>query len=198
MSAEALAKVENTRSVMELKINNINIGTLNKTKVDALREVVKDYDLLKDVSIQTLSVDSGVSGQPMSLNEIVLGAKNRARHSWQECFLSFGIESGFMRVDSSENEYAEICCCATYDGKEYHLGFSCGFEIPPKVMKYILEDNKNLAEAANLSGISDDPDLGKKHGIIGILTNNRITRKDYTKQAIITSLIHFENKDIWE
>jgi non-canonical (house-cleaning) NTP pyrophosphatase len=34
-------------------------------------------------------------------------------------------------------------------------------------------------------------------GMIGLLTKNRITRKEYTKQSIITALIQLENKKLY-
>ena len=58
-------------------------------------------------------------------------------------------------------------------------------------MDYI---NKGLdmTEASVKAGLSDNSDLGAKEGLIGIVTKGRLTRKDYTKQAIRTALIHLE------
>ena len=44
------------------------------------------------------------------------------------------------------------------------------------------------AQACNASMITDDPKLGEHGGLIGLLSSGRITREEYTVQAINTAL----------
>ena len=52
----------------------------------------------------------------------------------------------------------------------------------------------DLSQACNRAGIVADEKLGEGQGLIGILTKGRVDRKEYTMQAIKTSLIFLENR----
>ena len=60
-------------------------------------------------------------------------------------------------------------------------------------MAYILNDKINMTEATLKAGFSSNPKLGSAEGLIGVLSKGKLTRKDYTKQAICTALIHLED-----
>jgi len=169
----------------------IVVGTTNKGKLGAVLEVMSDYNMYRHADIESKQVDSGVAEQPIGLKEIIKGAKQRAKLSQESGELGIGIESGLMEFDETPNDYLELCVCAIYDGGNYSLGTSCGFVCPPDIIKKIKEDNLTLLDAVIATGHSNDPDLGEKQGIIGNLTDNRITRIDYTKQAVIMALIPF-------
>ena len=176
----------------------LNIGSKNIVKIEALKETIKDYDFLSDTEIIPKEVNSDVSDQPMTIDETVDGAINRAKASYSNCDYSVGIESGFMKVKSAKTGYMEITICAIYDGKDTSLGFSSAFECPPKVMKNIIDDNQDLTQACNSVGLTADPKLGQAQGIVGILTKGRIKRKDYTRQAITMALIQLDNKELYD
>ena len=98
-----------------------------------------------------------------------------------------------MAVPHTKSGYLEICACAIYDGKEFHLGLSSAWEFPDKrITEYIFKDGLNTTEAINKAGLVNNPDLGKEEGGIGFLTKGRMNRKEYTKQALRTALIHLE------
>ena len=100
----------------------INVGSKNQVKVDAVKEIIKDYDFLSEAEVLSLEVPSGVYKQPVSINETIQGAMNRAKSAFQNCKYSFGIESGLMKVPYAKTGYMNVCACAIYDGKDYHLG----------------------------------------------------------------------------
>jgi len=172
---------------------NINIGSINKIKIEAVEEVIQCYHFLTGAKINSLDIQSSVSEQPKSIKETVEGAINRAKKSFQDCNYSFGIESGLIEVPYTKKGFLKATVCVIYDGKEFHLGISPAFECPKNITDLILEKGINLSEACYKLGLTKDPNLGQAEGIIGILTKGRVTRKDYTKQAIIMALIHLEN-----
>jgi non-canonical (house-cleaning) NTP pyrophosphatase len=43
--------------------------------------------------------------------------------------------------------------------------------------------------------MTTNENIGSEEGAIGILTKGRMTRKEYTKQALRTALIHLETFD---
>jgi inosine/xanthosine triphosphatase len=175
----------------------INIGSKSPPKVVALKELIKDYDFLKNAEVASVDVSSDVSENPMSLKETVEGAINRAKKSFKDCELSFGIEDGLMMVENTKTNYMNICVCAIFDGKEIHLGISSAFEYPKEVIQKVLSDKIDISEAYFRLGISEHRKLGAFEGAVGLLTKGRLLRKEYTKQSITMALIHLENSELY-
>lgn len=141
---------------------------------------------------------SEVSSQPLSFEEIIKGAQNRARNAFKQqesCTYSIGVESGLFKAPGTMTNYLETCICCIFDGTKFHTGLSCGFEVPPHVLEHVLTKNMNLSEACFHAGITKNEQLGSAEGLIGILTNGKIDRKNYTKQAVITALVQLIHAD---
>ncbi|MBU2025317.1 MAG: inosine/xanthosine triphosphatase [Patescibacteria group bacterium] len=177
------------------------IGTKNEAKVEALRETLRGYELFGDFSLKAIEVCSGVSEQPKTIKETIKGAENRARTAWEksrgEVDFSFGLESGLMKTAGTKSGYMDTCVCAIFDGKDFCLGFSSCFEYPKKAVKLIFDKGLTVTQAFRELGLSNKARLGREEGAIGILTGGRLTRKGYTKQAIVTALIQVENKGLY-
>ncbi len=176
----------------------VNIASKNPVKVDAVKELLPLYEMFLEAKISSLEVKSGVSEQPKSLEETIQGAVNRAKNAFDECEYSFGIESGIMQVPHTKTGFMDVSACAIYDGKNCHVGLSCAFEFPPVVVKMISELEINASDAFHKSGLTGDKNIGSSEGAIGLLTKGRVTRKEYTKQAIMMALIHLENPDLYK
>lgn len=170
----------------------INVGSKNKVKVAAVKEMVRDYAHLQTSRVVAIETLSGVSNQPKSLKETVQGAMHRAKHAFQNCDYSFGIESGLMAVPHTKTGFMDVCVCAIFDGKEFHLGLSSAWEAPKKVMQHMLTEGLDMNQAALKAGFTKNPQVGSAEGLVGIMTKGRLTRKDYTKEAIRMALIHLE------
>lgn len=175
---------------MENKILKINIGSRNYVKVRAVKEVLNDYFPSKKIKITTINSVSGVSKQPKSLKETIKGAINRARNSYKNCDYSFGIESGLVKMPLVKSGYMDLCVCAVFDGRRCYLGFSSAWEVPEKVVKYILKENLDMNEAAYKAGLTKSKKIGSREGLVGIVTKGRLVRKNYTKEAIRNALIY--------
>ena len=174
----------------------IAVGTTNIVKLQAVEEVVKSYLLLANAKVHSFSVPSEISEQPLSLEEIISGAKNRAKNAFAacgSCNYSFGIESGLFEAIGTQTGYLEACICCIYDGVNSHIGMSCGFEIPPHILTLVVDKKRDLAAACYESGVTTNSKLGSAEGLIGILSKGRIDRKEYTKQCITTALLQLEN-----
>ncbi|HYF29416.1 MAG TPA: inosine/xanthosine triphosphatase [Candidatus Paceibacterota bacterium] len=172
----------------------IVVGSRNPAKVEAVREILADYPRFKDAEIVGIEVPSGVPDQPTSFEEVTGGAVNRAQAAFIDCDYAIGLEAGFMRVPNAKSGYMNVSACAIHDGTDTHLGLSSAFETPDKeVMRLVVEEGLNFAEAANRTGLDPDPELGKKSGVIGKLTGGKINRKEYVQQSLVTALIHIDN-----
>ncbi len=172
----------------------IYIGTENSSKIGALMEVLQEYQMFADVDVVGCHVLSGVANQPLTLDQTMLGAENRAKACYTtDCHFSVGIESGFLEAPRARGGLMEVTVCAIYDGHNFHHGFSSSFNCPEKIMSFI-RDGKDLNDAAYLAGYTTNPEIGKSEGIVGVLTKGRVTRKEYTMQALRMALIHVEDQ----
>ncbi|MFH1054250.1 MAG: inosine/xanthosine triphosphatase [Candidatus Woesearchaeota archaeon] len=175
----------------------IKIGSNNPNKVDALKEALNDYDFISDPEVTGVEVPTKVSDQPKSLAETMQGAMNRAKGAFQDCELSFGIEDGIVEIPNTKSGYMNACICAIYDGKQFHLGLGSMFEYPPEAIKIVLSEDVDLNNAVHRMNMTDNPRVGHSEGIISLLTKGIVDRKEYTKQAIRTAMIHLQNKDLY-
>ncbi len=175
----------------------VNVGSTNEVKVKAVIETIKDYNLFINSEVNSVNVKSEVSEQPISLDETIKGAMNRAKNAFQNCDYSLGIESGLMKVPNTKTGYMDVCVCAIFDGKNFHIGLSSAFEYPTNVVKFIFEEGMDATQAFNKIGLTKNPKIGSSEGAIGILTKGRLIRKEFTKQAIVNALIHLEFPELF-
>jgi inosine/xanthosine triphosphatase len=176
----------------------IAVGSTNQVKIQAVVEVIQDYPELAAAKVMAFSVSSDVSDQPLTFEEIIRGAKNRAKNAYaacNECSYSFGIESGLFEAVGTQTGYLEACICAIYTGENFHVGLSCGFEIPPKILDLVIDKKMDLSTACYTSQVTSNPKLGAAEGLVGILSKGRITRKEYTKQCVITALAQVDHAE---
>ncbi len=172
----------------------INVASKNQAKVGAVTEIIKDYPRLKNADIFVAEALSDVNDQPKSLEETIQGAINRSRNAYNDCDYSFGIESGLMAVPFTKTGYMDVCVCAIFDGKEHHLGLSSAWEAPKRVVEYMLGEGLNMNDAAYKAGLTKSSKVGSAEGLVGIMTKGKLTRKEYTKEAIRTALIHVDTE----
>ena len=172
---------------------SVKVGSKNKAKVEAVAEILRDYGHLKDAVVAGVEVSSDVSAQPKSLEETIRGARSRARNAFDACDFSVGIESGLMEVPYSKSGYMDVCAAVIYDGTDYHLGLSSGWEFKVhSIMQAIVEGGKEMTDVLVARGIFADPNEKTKGGAIGLVTKGRLPRKNFTMQALRSALIHID------
>lgn len=168
----------------------IHVASLNKNKVKAVCEVFHSY------RVKGIECRSGVREQPLSLEETIEGAIYRAKSVFGDCEYSVGIEDGIVPVPQTQSGYMNFCCCAVYDGERVFLGLGPAFEYPPQCTKRVIEEGITISEA--FLPVSNKPEIGYEEGIIGWLTQGRISRKDYTKIAVEMARIQMDNATLYE
>lgn len=173
----------------------VNIGSKNPTKVEAVKEALKEFTQFADAEVVGMQVDSGVHKQPKNMEQTVQGAMNRAKNAFKDCVLSMGLESGLIEVPNTKSGYMDITMCAIYDGKNFHLGASSAFEYPKSMIDLVFNKDYEIEEAAKEAGFSHDSNIGDREGMIGVLTKGRLNRQGYSKQSVITALIHLLNPE---
>ncbi|HLC70741.1 MAG TPA: inosine/xanthosine triphosphatase [Candidatus Nanoarchaeia archaeon] len=172
----------------------IHVGSQNQVKVEAVKEVFVHYDLFSAAEVKGVKVSSEVSAQPLTLEETITGAKMRAVRAFPGSAYAVGLESGAHRI--VDERYMELTVCSIYDGKKHHLGYSSAFEIPPQMAKLLLR-GFTLERACVEAGLTQNQQIGKAGGSIQILSHGKLTRKEYTKQAIVTALFSLQNPQLY-
>ena len=175
----------------------IIVGSTNQVKVQALEETLQLYPCMHPYKIHAHEVASQVSDQPLSLEETVQGAINRAKSSFKDCDFSVGIESGLLKVPYTVTGYMCITVCVIYDGQQCHVGLSSAFECPPKITSLMVDKGLDMNQAFYQIGLTKDQKLGSSVGAISILTDGRIDRISRTKEAIVMALIKLERQDLF-
>jgi inosine/xanthosine triphosphatase len=170
----------------------IIVWSKNPAKVDAVKEIISDYNFLKWAEVVWIETESWVSDQPKSLDEIVKWAKNRAKAVFENCDYSFGIENWLMKVPETKTGYMDIWACVIYDWKEFHIWLSSAFEYPQKVIDYAFDKWLNISQAFFKAWLTKDENLWYSQWAIWILTRWRLIRKESIKQAVRNALIHLD------
>lgn len=145
--------------------------------------------------VRGVSAKSDVSDQPMSEEETLTGATNRANNvSVVEPRADFwvGIEGGLEKAGEEMEIFAWIVV-KSKEGK-FGKGKTGSFFLPKEVAKLISE-GKELGEA-------DDIVFGLKNskqanGAVGILTGDALTRTTFYESAVILALIPFKNTKLY-
>jgi inosine/xanthosine triphosphatase len=155
------------KTCKEKKSMKIAIGSLNPTKVQAVEKVFKDDTVL------SISVPSDVSNQPLTDDETMKGAINRAYHSRTEskADMGIGLEGGVIISGD------KLLLC-NWGALAYNGGVlvASGAKILlPSEFIPALQDGRELAEL--MEGYTKKKDIRSKEGAIGIFTNGRITRQ---------------------
>lgn len=173
-------------------VARVRVGSLNAAKLAAVsRGLSAFYDELR---VEPVSTESGVSTQPLGFEEIVTGARNRARASYapQDCDFAVGLEDGLIPVEGTETGYVNMGCCLIFDGALESLGFSAGFEYPTACVEAAIGPQR-VPVGGSFDALFSAPegwtDPGRGAGNIGRLTGGALTRTDYAAQAVTCAFV---------
>lgn len=177
----------------------INVGSKNKTKIKAVLDAVVLYpNLFPKPEIVGIDVRVDLYGHPKNIKETIQGAITRAKEAYVNCKYSFGLEGGLMEVPFSETGFMEVGACAIYDGKNTYIGLAPAFEWPRQVTELILSNKADASQAFKQLGLTHHEKLGAvEGGIMGFLTDNKLTREDFTKYSIIMAVIRLEKPELY-
>lgn len=185
--------------------NLVLVGSRNPPKVAAVREAFSEY--FPGVQVRGIAADPGVADQPIGWPAIVKGAKNRARQAFRaaRCDLGVGYEDGLVKMPATRTGYANFGCCAIYDGRRFAVGFSAGFEYPLACTREALTKGTPVGDTFDkvFAGATGGTRRRGTHssltiGNVGMLTGRKLTRRAYTRQAVIAALIALRHPQLFE
>lgn len=174
-------------------LKTVYIGSENPVKIECTRKGFKEI-FNDSIEYQFIgkSVDSGISDQPMTNDETLQGAKNRARNLqklYPEGDYFVGIEGGVQIADGEMEAFAWVVIL-----NECQVGKAqtSTFQLPPKIVS-LIEDGIELGNADDIVFRRNNSKQG--NGAVGILTGDVIDRVEYYRHAVILALIPFVNKE---
>ncbi|MEM9955292.1 MAG: inosine/xanthosine triphosphatase [Chloroflexota bacterium] len=167
----------------------IAVASQNPVKLEATRIGFQQMFPETTHTLRAFAVPSGVREQPMSHDETLQGAINRAQGAFalaDTADYAIGIEGGIKPVGEQLAVFAWVVIT---DGQRLSQAQTGIFYLPQEVA-HLVRDGYELGHA-------DDIVFGRNNskqstGSIGLLTDDALTRTTYYVQAVIMALIPFK------
>ncbi|MDP2091213.1 MAG: inosine/xanthosine triphosphatase [Candidatus Gracilibacteria bacterium] len=173
----------------------IAIGTTRLPKVEGIKEGIKSCPYLNHIeNIEYIleKSDSNISDMPLSIDEIILGAKNRSQNMKKSGIVAdfyIGIEGGTTKI-GNKKYIGGVVYIENKEGKG-HYGISAMMEVPD-----IIEDmlyNKGLELGPVMGELSGKTDIRSENGSMGAWSNDMFTRIDEFATAFKAAICPFYN-----
>jgi len=178
------------------ELKKVYIGSENPVKIECTRIGFKE--IFKDISTFDFigkSVSSGVSDQPMTSEETLAGANNRAKKlqlKYPDGDFFVGIEGGIQEIENEMEAFAWIVINSDIlSGKAQ----TSTFQLPPKIVE-LIRQGVELGHADDI--VFNRKNSKQGNGAVGILTHNVIDRIEYYRHAVILALIPFVNVKLYQ
>jgi inosine/xanthosine triphosphatase len=179
----------------------IVLASHNPVKMEATLNGFRRMFPAAECRLETVSVPSGVSDQPMSDVETETGAANRAANAaaaLPDADFWIGIEGGLADYPDGKMEgFAWIVVrgrIPTASGANAGKGRTGSFFLPGRVAE-LVRTGLELGDADDV--VFNRSNSKQENGAVGILTANALDRTELYEQAVILALIPFKNPSLY-
>lgn len=185
----------------------IAVGSTRKPKLGAVRDAVASIGSLlapgAEIDVVGVEVESGVSHTPVSREELMQGARQRAeavaklagqyREPWN---FFVGLEGGFdlVQENGSRRVFLESWAFVS-DGLSGFFGRSGSIEVPEVVAEEVVDRGVELSVA--IDRFAGEVGIRDAQGAWGVLSGNLITRQDSFRVAVISAFAPFYNSKMY-
>lgn len=185
----------------------IAVGSTRKPKLGAVRDAVASIGSLlapgAEIDVVGVEVESGVSHTPVSREELMQGARQRAeavaklagqyREPWN---FFVGLEGGFdvVQENGSRRVFLESWAFVS-DGLSGFFGRSGSIEVPEVVAEEVADRGVELSVA--IDRFAGEVGIRDAQGAWGVLSGNLITRQDSFRVAVISAFAPFYNSKMY-
>lgn len=193
ISATRVMRGEIDREGRLLRPLKVAVGSTNKVKVDAVRNMfTQAFGLVEVVSVEP---GHGIERQPQE-GRVIEGAVRRARNALKATGADFGVgvEAGlFMNAHVGKKLDVQYCAVVDSSGR-MTMGHGPGFEYPPEVIEAV---DKGATVGDTMSALTGIDDIGKNQGSVGYLSDGLIDRTSLTEIAVLMALIPRIRRDLY-
>jgi len=185
----------------------IAVGSTRKPKLAAVREAVDGMsDLLAaemSIEIVGVEVESGVNHTPLSREESMRGARQRAeslqqiaRQKAKPWNYFVGLEGGLdsVRENGERRVFLESWAYVS-DGVRGHFGRSGAVELPEALAEEVFVRGRELSIA--IDQFAGEAGIRDAQGAWGVLSGNKITRQEAFRVALIAAFAPFFNQPMY-
>ena len=181
----------------------IAVGSTRKPKLGAAREALASLGPLlapqKQIEVVGVEVESGVSHTPVSREELMQGARQRAEvvrklakqfgEPWQ---FFVGLEGGLdvIQEDGRRRVFLESWAYVS-DGHSGFFGRSGSIEVAEAVAEEVVDRGVELSVA--IDRFAGEVGIRDAQGAWGVLSGNLISRQDSFRIAVIAAFAPFYN-----
>ncbi|MCD6195333.1 MAG: DUF84 family protein [Staphylothermus sp.] len=174
------------------------IGSLNESKINGARRALSLLGIsFKDIIAIKVK---GFKDQPIGFDEIFIGAAYRAIQSVKylryisgvENGIGIGIEAGIIEL---HNTWFSGQIAVVADNEKYSIGISSFFPLPRRISNVVSKGYELREVMKEISGYER---IAETIGAIGFFSSGYMTRTDLSYQAVLTALLPWINKDIYE
>ena len=184
----------------------IAVGSTRKPKLAAVREAVDGMsDLLAaetSIEIVGVEVESGVNHTPLSCEESMRGARQRAEWLQQVAKREakpwnyfVGLEGGIAVIGDGERRVFLESWAYVSDGTRGHFGRSAAVELPEALAEEVFVRGKELSIA--IDQFAGEAGIRDAQGAWGVLSGNKITRQEAFRVALIAAFAPFFNRPMY-
>jgi inosine/xanthosine triphosphatase len=177
-----------------MKNKKVIIASKNPVKINAVKQGFQRMFPKEQFEYKGLSVPSEVSDQPLSDEETLKGAKNRAanaRKALPKADFWVGVEGG---IESFDREMGALAWIVVYSNELEGKARTGTFFLPKKVVD-LIHQGMELGDADDI--VFGKSNSKQENGAVGLLTNNIMTRTSFYLEAVILALIPFKNPDLY-
>lgn len=175
---------------------DVFVGSHNPVKIKAVRLAFQRVWPRKKWQVSGIKVASGVSDQPMSAEESIIGARQRAQLAltYAEADYGVGIEGGLQLVSG---QYFDCGWVVVIDrqGRE-GVGATIKIIVPPALMDLVLQHQMELGVAND--HLFAQSNSKQQQGHFGLMTKNAVTRTSAYRDGVIAALARFIRADVFE
>jgi inosine/xanthosine triphosphatase len=184
----------------------IAVGSTRKPKLAAVREAVDGMsDLLAaetSIEIVGVEVESGVNHTPLSCEESMRGARQRAEWLQQVAKREaklwnyfVGLEGGLAVIEDGERRVFLESWAYVSDGTRGHFGRSGAVELPEALAEEVFVRGTELSIA--IDQFAGEAGIRDAQGAWGVLSGNKITRQEAFRVALIAAFAPFFNQPMY-
>jgi inosine/xanthosine triphosphatase len=175
-------------------MQTVVVTSRNPVKVNATKDAFSKMFPEEEFNFVSVEASSGVSDQPMSDQETLTGAINRADNAKSHnpgYSYYVGIEGGLEDIDG---ELLIIAWIVVEKDGHYSKIRTSSFFLPPAV-RTLIHEGKELGDADDIVfGIQNSK---QANGAIGILTGDIVTRGSFYFQALVMALVPYKNSHLY-
>lgn len=176
-------------------MKKIYIGSKNPVKIECTRKAFEEVFPNESFELLGEQVPSGVADQPMSDEETLRGAANRALSLEASIADSkhfyVGIEGGIRQRGKEMEAFAWV---VIIHRGQVGKAQTATFQLPPEIVK-LIKKGVELGHADDI--VFNRRNSKQGNGAVGLLTHDLIDRIEYYRPAVILALVPFLNSDLY-